>query len=387
VLQTTEHVRTRLRFWRHQGDGAWLETTAASTAPGGSDGLAPAGESVSVSAIWPDDSDDVFVSTSGFLHPSTLAKASAVDGARQREALKALPAMFDASRFSCVQHFATSADGTRVPYFLLGPRDLAANLDGSHPTLLDGYGGFEISLTPYYSGSVGVGWLERGGVKAIANIRGGGEYGPRWHQAALREKRHRAYEDFEAVGRDLIARGVCTPSRLGCIGGSNGGLLVGNMLTREGRSLFGAAVCQVPLLDMRRYHKLLAGASWMEEYGDPDAEGVWQGHLRSISPYHRIRGPECLATCTRTPAATETTWGGVPRVLFTTSTKDDRVHPGHARKMVKTLLDEVPSAKGGGYQNVFYWENIEGGHGGAADNRQRAFMWALSYDFLWHALS
>lgn len=138
VLQTTEHVRTRLRFWRHQGDGAWLETTAASTAPGGSDGLAPAGESVSVSAIWPDDSDDVFVSTSGFLHPSTLAKASAVDGARQREALKALPAMFDASRFSCVQHFATSADGTRVPYFLLGPRDLAANLDGSHPTLLDG---------------------------------------------------------------------------------------------------------------------------------------------------------------------------------------------------------------------------------------------------------
>lgn len=216
------------------------------------------------------------------------------------------------------------------------------------------------SLTPYYSGSVGVGWLERGGVKAIANIRGGGEYGPRWHQAALREKRHRAYEDFEAVGRDLIARGVCTPSRLGCIGGSNGGLLVGNMLTREGRSLFGAAVCQVPLLDMRRYHKLLAGASWMEEYGDPDAEGVWQGHLRSISPYHRIRGPECLATCTRTPAATETTWGGVPRVLFTTSTKDDRVHPGHARKMVKTLLDEVPSAKGGGYQNVFYWENIEG---------------------------
>ena len=168
-----------------------------------------------------------------------------------------------------------------------------------------------------YSGSVGAAWLERGGVKAIANIRGGGEYGPRWHQAALREKRQRAYEDFEAIGRDLISRGVTKPEKLGAIGGSNGGLLMGNMLTREGRGLFGAIVCQVPLLDMLRYHTLLAGASWMEEYGNPDEPGVWEGHLRAISPYHRLK--DCLKE--------GSSWPGCPRVLFTTSTKDDRVHP------------------------------------------------------------
>jgi len=167
------------------------------------------------------------------------------------------------------------------------------------------------------------------------------------------------------------------PAKLSCIGGSNGGLLVGNMLTREGRATFGAAVCQVPLLDMARYHKLLAGASWMEEYGDPEEEGVWEGHLASISPYQRLREGPC----------TQDGWAGCPRVLFTTSTKDDRVHPGHARKMVKALLDDVPPERGGGTSNVYYWENIEGGHGGAADNKQRAYMWALTYNFLWQALT
>ena len=262
---------------------------------------------------------------------------------------------------------------------------------------------------------VGAAWLRRGGVKAIANIRGGGEYGPHWHQAALREKRPRAYEDFEAVGRDLISRGVTTSDRLGCIGGSNGGLLIGNMITREGRALFGAAVCQVPLLDMSRFHKLLAGASWVEEYGDPEAEGVWEGHLRSISPYHRLRSETCLGA---DGSARETAWAGCPRVLFTTSTRDDRVrrtrtptshtphhnrpsatqpagplpsssqvHPGHARKMVRALQLEVPPSLGGGRDNVFYWENMEGGHAGAADNKQRSYMWALTYNFLWQSLA
>ena len=238
-------------------------------------------------------------------------------------------------------------------------------------------GSVEISMEPYYSGSVGAAWLSRGAAKAIANIRGGGEYGPQWHQAALREKRHKAYEDFEAVAQDLVARGVTTPKQLGAIGGSNGGLLMGNMLTREGRKLFGAIVCQVPLLDMKVYHTLLAGASWMEEYGDPEADGVWEKYLKSISPYHRLRGDAC---------ADGSGWEGAPRTLFTTSTKDDRVHPGHARKMVKAMVDEVPPEKGGGTDNVFYFENIEGGHGGAADNKQRAYMWALSYDFLWETL-
>ena len=318
------------------------------------------GESVGVRAIWPDDSDDIFIDRAGFLRPATLEMASASDACAHAQPLKALPAMFDASGHACTQHFATSADGTQVPYFLLAPKDMP--LDSTHPTLLDGYGGFEISLTPAYSGGLGAAWLARGGVKAIANIRGGGEYGPRWHQAALREKRHKAYEDFEAVARDLVARGVTAPERLGCIGGSNGGLLTGNMLTREGRALFGAVVCQVPLLDMRRYHKLLAGASWMEEYGNPDAPAEWAS-LQKYSPYHNIE-PE----------------KSYPPFLCTTSTRDDRVHPGHARKLVRKLNDMGKDA-------TYYYENIEGGHGGAADNKQSAFMSVLSYEFLEQVLT
>ena len=286
VLETSRHVRAELGFWRH-GPTGWSHEAGGGVS-------VPVGESVGVRAIWPDDSDDVWLDRAGFLRPATLEMASASDACAHAQPLKALPAMFDASGHACTQHFATSTDGTQVPYFLLAPKDMA--LDSTHPTLLDGYGGFEISLTPAYSGGLGAAWLARGGVKAIANIRGGGEYGPRWHQAALREKRHKAYEDFEAVARDLVSRGVTAPERLGCIGGSNGGLLTGNMITREGRALFGAVVCQVPLLDMRRYHKLLAGASWMEEYGNPDEPGVWEGHLASISPYERLRGAPCLGT-------------------------------------------------------------------------------------------
>jgi prolyl oligopeptidase len=240
-----------------------------------------------------------------------------------------------------------------VPYFMVARKALA--LDGKAPTLLYGYGGFEVSETPAYSASVGRAWLSKGGVYVVANIRGGGEYGPDWHRAALRENRPRAYEDFVAVAEDLIARKVTTPAHLGIQGGSNGGLLVGNMLVRYPQ-LFGAVVCQVPLLDMQRYHKLLAGASWMAEYGNPDLPADW-AFLQTYSPYHNVQAGV-----------------GYPPVLFTTSTRDDRVHPGHARKMAARML-----AQG---HDVLYYENIEGGHGGAANNEQKAFMQALAWSFL-----
>ncbi|MHB1289687.1 prolyl oligopeptidase family serine peptidase, partial [Georgenia sp.] len=227
------------------------------------------------------------------------------------------------------------------------------------PTLLSGYGGFEISRVPTYSGSTGRAWLERGGTYVVANIRGGGEYGPRWHQAALRGQRHRAYEDFAAVARDLIARGVTDAAHLSAQGGSNGGLLVGNMLVHY-PELFGALVCQVPLLDMRRYSHLLAGASWMAEYGDPDDPEQWE-FIRKFSPYHLFDATAAY-----------------PPVLFTTSTRDDRVHPGHARKMAALMQ--------GAGKDITYYENIEGGHGGAADNAQAAFMQALAFEFLWQRL-
>jgi prolyl oligopeptidase len=228
-------------------------------------------------------------------------------------------------------------------------------LDGNNPTLLYGYGGFEISLTPSYSGSVGRAWLSQGGVYVVANIRGGGEYGPRWHQAALKANRLRAYEDFAAVAKDLTRRGVTNPKKLGIQGGSNGGLLVGNMVTLY-PDLFSAAVCQVPLLDMKRFHLLLAGASWMAEYGNPDQAGEWD-FIKTYSPYQNVQ------------ANTQ-----YPTVLFTTSTRDDRVHPGHARKMMARMEEQ-------GHQ-VLYYENIEGGHGGSANNKQAAYMQALAYSFL-----
>jgi len=253
------------------------------------------------------------------------------------------------------QFFATSADGTLVPYFVVG---------GGHPepgpTLLTGYGGFEVPLTPSYSGIIGRGWLARGGTYVVANLRGGGEYGPQWHTSAIKEHRHRVYEDFAAVAADLVRRGITTREQLGIEGGSNGGLLMGVMLTRYPQ-LFGAIVGQVPLLDMRRYHELLAGASWMAEYGDPREPAEWD-YLRPFSPYQNVAAGQQY-----------------PPVLFITSTRDDRVHPGHARKMVARLREF-------GY-DVSYFENIEGGHGAAADNEQRAMKWALVLEFLWEKLT
>ena len=290
-----------------------------------------------------------------FLTPDRLMLAS-LDGA-PLQTLKQRPAQFDASGMCVEQRLARSADGTQVPYFIVWPAGAMA--DGDNPTLLYGYGGFEVSLQPWYSGVFGQAWFARGGVLVVANIRGGGEFGPAWHQAAVKAHKQRSYDDFIAVAEDLKRSGVTRPARLGIMGGSNGGLLVGATFTQR-PELFGAVVCQVPLLDMRRYHRLLAGASWMAEYGDPDQPDEW-AVIRRYSPYHQLSANRVY-----------------PRVLLTTSTRDDRVHPGHARKMVARL-----QALG---HAVLYYENVAGGHGGAADNEQRAHLQALEYSYLWAQL-
>jgi prolyl oligopeptidase len=311
---------------------------------------APSFGTVDISAVDSDESNEYFMTTADYLNPTTLSLGAI---GSEPVPLKKLPEFFDAKGLAISQHFAKSKDGTQIPYFMVAAADL--KLDGNNPTLLYGYGGFEISLQPSYSPGVGRAWVSQGGVYVVANIRGGGEYGPRWHQAALQSNRLRAYEDFAAVAEDLIQRKVTRSEKLGIQGGSNGGLLVGNMVTLY-PNLFKAAVCQVPLLDMQRYNKLLAGASWMAEYGNPDKPEEWS-FIRQFSPYHNVQAGRKY-----------------PNVLFTTSTRDDRVHPGHARKMMAKMEEQGHS--------VLYYENIEGGHGGAANNRQSAYMQALAYIFL-----
>lgn len=340
ILNVLDDVKNRLYVLTHR-DGGWSREALRG---------APAFGTVSVAAVDAEESDDYFLTVTGFLTPTSLMLGGI---GREPELLKQLPAFFNAEGLTVSQHFVSSRDGTRVPYFMIAREGIEKN--GRNPTLLFGYGGFEISLTPSYSAGVGRAWLEAGGVYVVANIRGGGEYGPRWHQAGLKQNRPRIFEDFAAVAEDLIARGITTPKHLGIQGGSNGGLLVGNMLVHYPQ-LFGAVVCQVPLLDMRRYHLLLAGASWMAEYGNPDDPAQWE-FIRGFSPYHNVSAE-----------------GRYPPVLFTTSTRDDRVHPAHARKM-HALLE----SKG---HPTFYYENIEGGHGGAANNAQTAFMNALAFTFL-----
>ena len=352
ILSALDNVVTELRFWRYDAAAAGAAWTLERTYR--AEGL----DNPGVSAVDSQTDDKIWYTSSGYLQPTSLALADAASP-EEREPMKGLPEFFSAEGLHAEQFFATSTDGTKVPYFLVSKKAMA--LDGSTPTLLYGYGGFEVTMTPFYNTGVGIQWLEKGYAYAVANIRGGGEYGPKWHQAALKENRNKAYEDFEAVAKDLVNRGVTTPKKLGCQGGSNGGLLTGNMLVRS-PELFGAIVCQVPLLDMRRFHKLLAGASWMGEYGDPEEE--WDAFLSQYSPYHLVDEA--------------TTY---PPILFTTSTRDDRVHPGHARKMVRKLLDLGKGA------TTHYYENIEGGHGGAADNKQRAFMTTLAFTFLERTLA
>jgi len=321
-------------------------------------GGAPALSTIEAGGIDADTDDAYFMTVSSYLAPTTLYYGALGDGDAQP--IKHAPAFFDASKNEVHQYFADSKDGTRVPYFVIAPKGLKN--DGKNPTLLYGYGGFEVSLQPNYSGSVGRSWLERGGVYVVANIRGGGEYGPRWHQAALKANRPRAYEDFAAVAEDLVKRGITSRAHLGAEGGSNGGLLMGNMLATYPQ-LFGAIVCEVPLLDMKRYTHLSAGASWIAEYGDPDKPDEWS-YIQNFSPYQNVKK-------------------GVdyPPVLFYTATSDDRVGPVQARKMAAKMKEAL------GYANVWFYENTEGGHGAAADNQQSAFMHALAYTFLWDHLA
>ncbi len=291
-----------------------------------------------------------------FLTPDSLMLGAT--GSDARETLKSRPRFFDSSGMKVEQRFAKSKDGTRVPYFVVWPKD--AKADGRNPTLLYGYGGFEVPMLPWYSGGFGSAWYEQGGVLVVANIRGGGEFGPAWHRAAITQNKQKSYDDFAAVAEDLIATKVTSARHLGIEGGSNGGLLVGAVMLQR-PELFNAVVCQVPLLDMQRYHKLLAGASWMAEYGDPDKPDEW-ALIQKYSPYQNLRKDAKL-----------------PKVLFITSTRDDRVHPGHARKMAARMAEQ-------GHAHLYY-ENIEGGHGAAADNKQRADMMALEFSFLWQQLA
>ena len=345
-------VRHTLQVHSPGTDGTWSGTDVT-------DQLDVGLRTVSVAAVDDDTSDDLWLVTTGFLEPMALSVARLdADGHVELERLRSAPERFSAEGLEVTQRFAVSADGTPVPYWQVGPAELP--LDGSTPTVLHGYGGFEHALTPAYDPIVGRAWLAHGHVHVVAGIRGGGEYGPRWHQAALGPERHRAYEDFVAVARDLVARGVTSVERLGCTGRSNGGLLVGNMLTGYPED-FGAIVCQVPLLDMERYHLLLAGASWMAEYGDPDDPDQW-AWLQTYSPYQRLDPQR-----------------PTPPVYLATSTRDDRVHPGHARKMA-ARLEELN-------RDVTYWENTEGGHGGASTAQQWATWHALAWAFLHERLT
>ena len=302
-----------------------------------------------------ESTDDFFLNYTSFLKPATLYKVDGQSGKLTQ--LKAQKSQFNSDDMVTHQYWATSKDGTKVPYFAIMKKD--TKLDGKNPTLLYGYGGFEVSLKPSYSALTGKNWLEKGGVYVLSNIRGGGEFGPSWHQAALKKNRHKAYEDFEAIAMDLMDRNITSPAHLGIQGGSNGGLLMGAAFTRR-PDLYNAVVCQVPLLDMKRYTKLLAGASWAAEYGDPDQPDMWE-YIKTYSPFHNLDEK-----------------ADYPKVFFTTSTKDDRVHPAHARKMVAKMQDLG--------HDVYYYENTEGGHAGAADNKQRADMYALVYSYLWQQL-
>ncbi|MDN4051902.1 prolyl oligopeptidase family serine peptidase [Massilia sp. YIM B02763] len=340
LLTILDNVKNRVVELRNE-NGRWIRR----------DVDAPKMGALEVDSVDEIESDDYFLTVTDFLTPTSTYLAHV--GNDRRELLKSMPAFFDASPYTVNQFAAKSADGTYVPYFVVMRKDVEWN--GGNPTLLYGYGGFEVSLKPFYSGITGEAWLAQGGAYVLANIRGGGEFGPRWHQAALKEQRQKAFDDFLAVAQDLIRRRLTSPRHLGIMGGSNGGLLVGAALTQR-PELFNAVVCQVPLLDMRRYHQLLAGASWMGEYGDPDDPAQWAA-IGKYSPYHNVSPGKQY-----------------PRVLFTTSTRDDRVHPGHARKMAALM-----GAQG---HDVLYWENTEGGHAGAANNEQTATMYALTYTFL-----
>ena len=339
LMHVLDNVKSRVVEARREAAGWKLRDVAV-----------PNAAAISVAALDRDESDDYWMTVTSFTDPTTLYLAHA--GTDSRERMKGLPAFFDAKGLVVKQYEATSKDGTRVPYFAVMRE--SAKMDGSNPTILYGYGGFEIAMKPSYSANIGAAWLEGGGIWVLANLRGGGEFGPEWHQAARREGRHKTHDDFIAVAEDLIKRGVSSPRHLGIMGGSQGGLLVGAAFTQR-PELFRAVVSTVPLLDMKRYHKLLAGASWMGEYGNPDDPADW-AFISKYSPYQNVHKDRKY-----------------PKVLFSTSTRDDRVHPGHARKMFARMKEQG--------HDVMYFEYTEGGHGAGSLPAQQAYTWALIYTF------
>jgi prolyl oligopeptidase len=332
-----ENVTGSIHAFRPDRTGGWSEQRL---------GL-PGGGSTGVASTNAFGSEALFTYM-GFLTPTTLYEGK---GEGEASAIKALPARFDATPYAQAQYEAISADGTKIPYFVVR----AKNADGPQPMVLYGYGGFEISSAPFYWSSAGRVWLSRGGAYAVANIRGGGEFGPAWHEAALKTNRQKAFDDFIAVAEDMVKRKLTTPHQLGIMGGSNGGLLVGTVAV-ERPDLFGAVVCEVPLLDMIRYTKMGAGASWVGEYGDPEVPSERAAILK-YSPYQNVKE-------------------GVkyPPIFFVTATSDDRVTPVHARKMAAKM-----EAQG---HDVLFYENTDGGHAAAANHAQQAEMNALAFTYL-----
>ncbi len=337
IVNSLENVQNKLTQYQLK-DGSW-EGTSLEVADYSSIYL---GSSSSTS-------NEFFYTYSNLITPSTLVYG---DGAELKEIFKLKP-QFNADNMVLNQYTAISKDGTKIPYFIVHQKEL--NLNGKNPTLVYAYGGFKISSQPNYSYTRGIGWIERGGVYVLANIRGGGEFGPEWHKAALREKRQNAYDDFYAVTEDLIKKNITSPEHLGAFGWSNGGLMAGVILTQR-PEMYNAVVVGAPLLDMKRYSKMLAGASWIGEYGDPDVPEDWE-FLKKYSPYHNVSEDK-----------------EYPEALFITSIKDDRVHPGHARKMAAKMMDQG--------HDLLYHETIEGGHGAASTNDQQAEMWAMIYSYL-----
>ena len=351
LITVMEDVNYKLCRFTKNEDGSWKVEAI------------PFKESGTINVLSIDsETGDFFVQFESFITPPSLYH---VDSKTLKpRILKQQAPSFDGSQYKVEQFFTESKDGTRVPYFVVMNKNIEFN--GKNPTHIFSYGGFRNTLSPSYSGSYealsgayGKLWLDRGGVFVLANIRGGGEYGPAWHEAALLKNRHKSYEDFEAIARDLSKRKITSPQHLGIEGRSNGGLLVTATMTRH-PELYGAVICGAPLIDMMRYHKLLAGASWMGEYGNPDDKDM-HDYIQSYSPYQNVNPKKQY-----------------PSIFFYTSTRDDRVHPGHARKMAALMNSQ-------GHE-VEYYENIEGGHKGFSTNEQLAHRLALSYTHLWKNL-
>lgn len=346
IIVEKEEVIDYAYAWKHEEAKGWSRSKVDLPAQG----------RIQVRSFKNQQDNRYFAEYSDLVTPPTLYL---LDGSQAKGSiLKQKSPDFDASDLSVEQFQAKSPDGTMVPYFVMSRKDM--QLNGKNPTILYGYGGFELNVEPHYNPQKAAAWVKRGGIYVFANIRGGGEFGPAWHRAAIKEHRQRAYDDFIAIGEDLIGRKFTTPAHLGIIGRSNEGLLTGVMLHQR-PDLWNAVVIGVPLLDMKRYNKLLASASWMGEYGNPDIPEEWS-YMSKYSPYQNVRS-------------------GVdyPAVYFYSSTKDDRVHPAHARKMMAKL-------EALGHDELYYFENLEGGHKGAANNDQSAMLRAQEYVFLAHKL-